>query len=384
MGLVSRTTAARIAETVPDLMRPSWLTETWSGTFGRGGLTARVQEAESTLQMGVDALQGSSSATGWISKAREQVGDFTRDNMLHPSGRLEVHHSYLELDGDAQGTGFARAFNEQAFARYAEAGVDDVTILAALDVGGYAWARQGFELEAHGAADGERTLQRARTIRNIVIGARDDGNISTREFASVRGRLVSAGGRLPANPLASVQELAALPIGRQVLLGTAWDGVREIERTQPWWAGRLAGSSAATDAAEGLSHLTHATAVTKRTADASRAVAAVLPEPLDPFAASRAFERNLGARIDPERSFTRLHLSGRDQVTDVRSEHKLLLPDGREQSILVVAKSDGAVVGFDHSRGDRSLRLRLNQAWRDLGVTSVRDDDTRALRTVRL
>jgi GNAT superfamily N-acetyltransferase len=55
-----------------------------------------------------------------------------------------VHHSMFDLEPQFRGKGFATAFNKHVFMRYKELGIKRVELLANMEVGGYAWARQGF------------------------------------------------------------------------------------------------------------------------------------------------------------------------------------------------------------------------------------------------
>jgi hypothetical protein len=75
-----------------------------------------------------------------------QVGEFARDYRRDPNdGTLTAHHAYLKLERDVQGQGFAEEFNNHVEAWYRESGVDAIELLANIDVGGYAWARSGYD-----------------------------------------------------------------------------------------------------------------------------------------------------------------------------------------------------------------------------------------------
>lgn len=56
-----------------------------------------------------------------------------------------VEHVEFVLDYDAQGQGLATRWNRQTEEAYRELGVDRITLNANIDVGGYAWARQGYD-----------------------------------------------------------------------------------------------------------------------------------------------------------------------------------------------------------------------------------------------
>jgi hypothetical protein len=78
------------------------------------------------------------------SKGRE-VGEFKRIFKVTKDGTYMVEHEYLLMDSDVQGQGFAKEFNAHAFANYKNMGVERVQLQANIDVGGYAWAREGYD-----------------------------------------------------------------------------------------------------------------------------------------------------------------------------------------------------------------------------------------------
>jgi GNAT superfamily N-acetyltransferase len=73
------------------------------------------------------------------------VGTSTRTFFRAAPDYLVVNNDYLALDEAAQGQGFATALYDELQKYYRRSCVDVITIHAALDVGGYAWARRGFE-----------------------------------------------------------------------------------------------------------------------------------------------------------------------------------------------------------------------------------------------
>ncbi|WP_285555037.1 hypothetical protein [Actinoplanes regularis] len=74
----------------------------------------------------------------------QPVGVVHRLFSRNPDGTVEVHHEKLKLDRWWQGRGFSRAFNNHMEGWYVESGVDRITLRAAMDIGGYVWARDGF------------------------------------------------------------------------------------------------------------------------------------------------------------------------------------------------------------------------------------------------
>ncbi len=74
-----------------------------------------------------------------------EVGEFKRVFKINKEGVFMVEHEYLLMDSAVQGQGFAKQFNAHAFAGYKKMGVERTQLQADIDVGGYAWAREGYD-----------------------------------------------------------------------------------------------------------------------------------------------------------------------------------------------------------------------------------------------
>ena len=73
------------------------------------------------------------------------AGTFTRIFYLGDNGENVVEHHYFSLYGPFQNEGFGSAFYENSEIAYMNAGLDAIYLEADIDVGGYAWARMGFD-----------------------------------------------------------------------------------------------------------------------------------------------------------------------------------------------------------------------------------------------
>lgn len=90
------------------------------------------------------------------------AGSFRR--YMYPDGH--VYHAYLKIsDPGAQGGGFTARWFEQVKQQYREQGFDRVTVHANIDVGGYAWAKLGFDFEDDDAAGTALALLRGSINR---------------------------------------------------------------------------------------------------------------------------------------------------------------------------------------------------------------------------
>lgn len=129
------------------------------------GLRVEVHEvtgAEGRVSMKADIFDDSG----------QKIGVATRDFFLDSkTGGLVANHAKLEIKADARGNGFAGEFNGMLESWYRQSGVESIVLRANIDVGSYAWARQGYEFDNHQEAV-ERILPRlksgiARTEREI-------------------------------------------------------------------------------------------------------------------------------------------------------------------------------------------------------------------------
>lgn len=82
------------------------------------------------------------------------VGEFWRAYWYDPTnGSTWARHNLLQLyDADLHGQGFAREFNNHLIEWYRESGVKGIELHADIDIGGYAWARAGYDWKDKSAA----------------------------------------------------------------------------------------------------------------------------------------------------------------------------------------------------------------------------------------
>ena len=94
------------------------------------------------------------SVHGRIFSGDAVVGRFQRDFKKAANGDTVVWHSDMKLDPAVQGQGFAHAFNRQAEEAYKAMGVKSIN-LGTDEVGGYAWARAGYDWNTDNAYVGD-------------------------------------------------------------------------------------------------------------------------------------------------------------------------------------------------------------------------------------
>ena len=154
------------------------------------------------------------------------VGDFVRE-ILPEEGVLIAYHSSLILNDSIQGQGFAEAFNAHMIDRYREMGLDRIELEANIDVGGYAWARAGFDFKHNDDAD--RILRRLREVpgadtppvRDILDRA---DRIPFGEPGYPTAYEISQAGRPPGAGKADTWPGKAAMLGR----GASWEAVKPL------------------------------------------------------------------------------------------------------------------------------------------------------------
>lgn len=118
----------------------------------------------------------------------QDVGAAYRGWKPTTDGGLEVTHNRMQLDPEVQGGGFSQRFNAHAEDVYRAAGVDRVSLEADIDVGGYAWATQGYDF----AGESEMEYMRGRFAAQLHgLGVAVDEQ-TQRDFDGLQARSTAA------------------------------------------------------------------------------------------------------------------------------------------------------------------------------------------------
>jgi GNAT superfamily N-acetyltransferase len=161
------------------------------------------------------------------------AGEFQRKFFRDESGDMVVEHALLRIEDDYQGTGFSKVFNRTAENYYISHGVNKVDIHAALDVGGYAWAKQGFDWAPKGGATSnvKRQFDDVLSSPSLPASVRRSG-----ESLRTRLDLPTSDPDYPTpREVASwgyVQGASTWP-GKQTLLGSDWYGQKSLTPSGP-------------------------------------------------------------------------------------------------------------------------------------------------------
>jgi len=136
------------------------------------------------------------------------IGNFTR--IIHDDG--EIHNDYMTLS--RTGTGFGAKFYKNAEDNYIANGIKRVTIFANISVGGYAWARMGFDFEDNDA-------RRSMVGRlQYAFKVRYPGLRVPPSFGNIKHSWTIAAYTGP----------DGFRLGKNVMLGTSWDAVKHLEK----------------------------------------------------------------------------------------------------------------------------------------------------------
>jgi F like protein/ADP-ribosyltransferase exoenzyme len=155
--------------------------------------------------------------------------------LFAPDGQT-VYYAALALDAPIQGQGFITRLMGTMFERYKAAGVKTLGIRANADVGGYAWARAGFEFFDDSARSEFAAYARAYA-RGESVKWYDPGSVfATTRRAKLDAKTRAALLRVADNPDAQPIDYAMvgheggskLWPGKEFMLGSAWRGKMDL------------------------------------------------------------------------------------------------------------------------------------------------------------
>ena len=175
--------------------------------------TFEIYDKESGLRTRINTVvesHGKLRVEGDFMKDGHSVGVFTREFHRDGDGRLLVHHNYFRLDKAYEGTGVGSRFVRHLEQKYKKMGVNQIYLMANLDVGGYAWARMGFDFV--NKSDLSRFTSDARSTWMSHYGSAMPSSIvkslkHSWDIAALRGP-------------------DGYNIGKSVLLGENWDAAK--------------------------------------------------------------------------------------------------------------------------------------------------------------
>jgi GNAT superfamily N-acetyltransferase len=204
-------------------------------------LEARAQEAFENLDLGPDVT--ASTGITQTSKIRmdyivefhnsegRRIGFAQRNIGLDADNdEMYVYNSHMDLDAKWQGQGIAAKFTKASDEFHRGLGIHRVEVQANIDVGGYAWARLGFNWHPDiGGSHGSEL-----TAKAIGIAIRDGHTDMVTKWAP---KLAKFHATSDVNDLPTPAELSRLGwepgkkkwAGKDLLLGANWQGVKRLD-----------------------------------------------------------------------------------------------------------------------------------------------------------
>lgn len=192
------------------------------------GEYAGLRVAVSEVDLDIEKLTVTAAI---LDNAGNPVGTTVRQFFRDRDGPF-VYHALLTLDPHVQGQGFAEAWNNHLMDWYVESGLVRIEVTANIDVGGYTWARQGFDWASKGPAlaasnrlerevsmnahlyDAEQQAAVDAIVARMALPFDDDRFPTAYEMSQV--------GRKPGQG-----KNDAWP-GKNAMLGSTWSGVKPV------------------------------------------------------------------------------------------------------------------------------------------------------------
>lgn len=160
-------------------------------------------------------------------------------NRVFAEDGRSVYHDTMELHEQYRGKGFSSAFSAHSEEMYRQSGITRINLTAGLDDGGYVWAKAGYQLDA----DFYRTnptmfkMEMRELQRSIAEEAAfyytDEGVAGVLSaWESMIDEVLDEGpdalDMLDLSQLANLFNKDGRPIGRSILGGTSWRGVKSL------------------------------------------------------------------------------------------------------------------------------------------------------------
>jgi len=154
----------------------------------------------------------------------EKVGDMLR-SFRRQDGKLKVSHHMFYIDEEHRGQGIAADMNEHVEKEYEKLGVYEISLLADDTVGGYAWARQGYDF-ANGAEKGRMRKKFKKVVTTLHKGGRisdeeKESLIETIDYFEHSWEFASW------NPF---NKSHGEHLGKRILLGTSWKAMKILDK----------------------------------------------------------------------------------------------------------------------------------------------------------
>ncbi len=166
--------------------------------------------------------------SGRIMNGNSVVGQVQREIRRSPDGELSVYNAYLSIDKAHQGDGFATEYLGRLEEWYRANDVHHIDVHANIDVGGYTWARKGFNWDYTSGRPDVGTVPAA--LRREIAGM-DPGAERTELEGLLKDLLDPARWATKDSPrpadianLGRTEDSSIIHRGKRMMLGTSWHG----------------------------------------------------------------------------------------------------------------------------------------------------------------
>jgi len=173
------------------------------------------------------SVGGFAIAMDILDDSGKTVGQMKREFRRGLYGSLHVEHSYFWLNPKARNQGFAAEINEHVEAEYEKLGVSDITLEANEDIGGYAWARQGYDFTSFAQPDIRTKFQKFVTAMN------SNGKISDEELESFMKDIDSFEHSWDYANWNPTNKPHGKHLGKSIMLGLHWDAKKTLDKKSP-------------------------------------------------------------------------------------------------------------------------------------------------------
>ena len=177
-------------------------------------LRAAIEQKASEIGMSVDRIRFVPKSGQRSRISAEGDGfDLTRYFTRNADGSFTVEHDYFEVNKAFQGKGFSKTVLRSFYQEYRAIGVTEIRVHANIDVGGYTWARYGFQAENYNDA--------FNAVRWDVLSSEQKTHVTRLidDWYSTRAKTETF----------PMKKIADLTYGRKALLGRDWYGVLNLK-----------------------------------------------------------------------------------------------------------------------------------------------------------
>ena len=216
----------------------------WFDGGGQQDARAMIQDSlgnkifGSKFTMRIMSVSREASGFSWAATIYDpdtdrRVGSLRRTYSTMAGGDINVHHDAIFIDDrQDRGTGFATEFKAVSDNFYRSVGVDRVDIYAVQD-GAYAWALANYTWDP---ADRSGTRAIRQRLTSVASDFRDLGDTATAEkLEEMALRFEQNNFYDPDFPdpidIATMTDSSGNSIGRRILAGNAWHGIRYLNST---------------------------------------------------------------------------------------------------------------------------------------------------------